>query len=212
MKREKPKLGLPLFRDGTISVDNAESRTATFIASNEEPDRYGDIIRTEGWDLDNFLKNPVLLFGHKSRELPIGRVTKVAKDTLERRLIAEVEFVSKDISEFADSVYKMVKAGFLNAVSVGFLPTKMPNDIKDPVSNQWTGYEFVGQELLELSVVPVPAVPGAIAIARSLSVDKEHVMRAMPDVLPLPVVERGASAFHAARQRELDLLRLKTFA
>ena len=35
-----------------------------FVASDESVDRYGDIIRASGWQLDNFRKNPVLLFAH----------------------------------------------------------------------------------------------------------------------------------------------------
>jgi len=204
MNRNKPNLGALLFRSGIMKVEDGETRSATFIASSEDTDRYGDIIRADGWELDNFKKNPVLLFGHNSRDLPIGKVSNIAVNA-SKQLIADVEFAAKEVSEFADSVYKMVKAGFLNAVSVGFKPTKMPNEIKDPATNAWTGgFEFIGQELLELSVVPVPALPGALAIARSLSVDERHVLRVMPDVLN---VDNGASAFHAARQRQIAMLR-----
>jgi HK97 family phage prohead protease len=200
MLRQKPSLGSDTYRDAVIDNATVAGRKATFIASSEDVDRYGDIIRVEGWDLQHFKTNPILLFGHKSRDLPVGRVTDIGVKG--KQLIADVEFVPKEMNDFAESVYQMVKAGFLNAVSVGFRPTKMPNDIKDPETNKWTGgFEFIAQELLELSVVPVPALPGALAIARSLGVDRSHVERAMlePGVM-------GASAFHAANKRRLAII------
>jgi len=201
LKRTAPKLGNVEYRAATLVVDEVKDRRATFIASNENVDRYGDIIRSDGWDLTNYKTNPQLLFGHKSRDLPVGKAVNVWVDN--KQLLAEVEFATKEINEFADSVYKMVKAGFLNAVSVGFMPTKMPNEIKDPDTNKWTGgYEFIAQELLELSVVPVPALPGALAIARSLGVDSNHVLRAMPDIVAVD----GASAFHASLQRKIAII------
>ena len=197
--RSKPIVGSELYRETMIHVEG-DSRKATFIASSEDVDRYGDIIRSDGWQLDNFRTNPVLLFGHRSRELPIGRVNNIYTNDA-KQLIAEAEFASKEVNDFADSVYKMVKAGFLNGASVGFAPTKMPNDIKDPTTNAWTGYEFIAQELLELSVVSIPALPGALAIARSLGIDESHVRRAMP-----LTIEKGASVFLAAQRRKLAII------
>lgn len=148
-------------------IDGAE-RVVKFIASNEEVDRYGDIIRAKGWQLDNFRKNPMLLFGHNSADYPIGRVRSIKVEGTQ--LVADAEFMTADLSEQADTVYRMVKAGFLNAVSVGFRPIERPKKIMHPETNEWTGgFEFLKQELFELSVVPVPALPGALAVSRSLA-------------------------------------------
>jgi HK97 family phage prohead protease len=200
MKRVAPSIGKQEFKSASFVVSNVQDRHAIFIASSEDKDRYGDIIRVNGWDLTNYKANPIVLFGHQSRNLPIGSAKAWIEGT---QLFADVEFAAKEVYDFADSVYKLVKAGFLNAVSVGFQPTKMPNEIKDPDTNKWTGgYEFIAQELLELSVVPVPALPGALAIARSFDIDEQHVLRAMPDIANVD----GASAFHAALQRKIAII------
>jgi HK97 family phage prohead protease len=192
-----------IYREGSVSVSSidVENRDITFIASNEKKDRYGDIVRSEGWELKNFKKNPVLLFSHQSRELPIGKVSKVEVES--KSLITVCRFATADVYDFADTVFKLVKAGFLNAVSVGFRPTKMPNDIKDPETNQWTGYEWVGQELLELSVVPVPALASALVVARSLGLTQELIERAMPARGELRA--KSVAAFHSARLREIAI-------
>ena len=130
----------------------------TFIASEESSDRMGDVITVDGWDLKNFKRNPVVLFGHQMRSLPIGKVTRVWKDT--KQLLATTLFDSSD--EFASQVEGKIRRGFLNAVSVGFRPLEM-EEIKDSNSDSFfPGFWFLSQELLELSVVSVPAHPKAL--------------------------------------------------
>jgi HK97 family phage prohead protease len=156
-------------------------RTATFVASDESVDRYGDIIRANGWDLNNFKTNNVLLWGHQASLPSIGKVPDIRVEGT--RLIASVEFRPEGDNELADDIYRGLQGGFLNAVSVGFLPTKKPNMLwaaDDPNHEKWpTGYEFVGQELLELSVVAVPANAQAIALARSLAFSEATQRRLM---------------------------------
>jgi HK97 family phage prohead protease len=206
--RRAPEVGQRLNRDGKIekATGDAASRTVTFIASDESVDRYGDIIRASGWDLSNYMNNPVLLFGHDSSVVPIGKVPEIGIEG--SRLVATAQFRPEGESEYADDVYTAVKGGFLNAVSVGFLPTKKPNYIwadDDPNHEKWpTGYEFVGQELLELSVVPVPANAQALALARSLALSEATQRR-------LLVFDERASArvAHQHRRNFLTIARLK---
>ena len=47
-------------------------REFEFIASDETPDSYGDIVRAEGWDLKRYKKNPIIL--HNS---PSGAIERV---------------------------------------------------------------------------------------------------------------------------------------
>ena len=75
------------------------------------------------------------------------------------------------MNEFADDVWKAVDGGFVQAVSVGFLPLDDPGIIRDD-EDRFTGFEFDNQELLELSVVPVPANPSALAVARALAISE----------------------------------------
>ena len=48
-------------------------RTLLMVASQETPDRMGDIVIQSGISKENWRKNPVILFGHKYDSLPIGR-------------------------------------------------------------------------------------------------------------------------------------------
>jgi HK97 family phage prohead protease len=127
---------------------NEKDDTIRWIASTDSVDRQGDSIDPNGWDLSNIGKNLPLLWAHNDRELPIGSVVNAYVEG--NALVAEVKFANK-VNEFAQKVYDLVKAGFLNAVSVGFMPKAYDNEGK-----------MVQQELLELSVVNVPANQDAL--------------------------------------------------
>src|SRR5262245_60381691 len=56
-------------------IDDAEDGLprVKFTISTDARDRDADTIAVKGWSLENYLKNPVILFGHDSRGLPIGQ-------------------------------------------------------------------------------------------------------------------------------------------
>jgi len=141
-----------------------DDRTATFIASDDSVDRYGDVIEANGWDTSQFKSNPQFLFGHDSRSFPIGKVLRTWVDG--NKFMAKVTFLPKGMDEFADKAFAMLKAGFLNAVSVGFQPKKQEPIYDD--DGHWKGTHFIEQSLLELSLVPIPANANAVQVARSL--------------------------------------------
>jgi HK97 family phage prohead protease len=134
------------------------NRVITFIGTKESPDRTGDIIRVDGWEFTNFKNNPVFLWNHDPSIPPIGRITKIQVVGKEVRF--DVEFASKEVNEFADTVFKLFAEGFLSAVSVGFIPKDIEPIFMD---GELIGLEILRQELLELSAVAIPAHQDALA-------------------------------------------------
>lgn len=125
-----------------------------FVASTSDIARDGFIIDAAGWDLANFKRNPVVQWAHNYSEPPIGKVTHI--EVKDDQLLADVVFDQND--EFARKIESKYRSGILNAVSVGF-------DIKQLEPGQGDKPMRATQtELLELSAVPVPADPGALAI------------------------------------------------
>lgn len=198
--RKMPALGECVFKGGSIEDVDSAKRAMRFVASDESVDRYGDIIRARGWQLERFRQNPVLLFGHNSREPAIGGVTKI--EVVGTRLIADVEFDDAPENTKAQVVWGLLEKGYMRAVSVGFAPTGKINTLLDDAGN-WTGFEYTQQELLELSVVPVPANPQALAIAKSLGFD---AAAARPLFVDEP--RAVARAAHERRRRTLEILAL----
>ncbi len=134
------------------SVDE-RNRTIDFVASTPVIDRYDSVV--QGWTLANYAKNPVVLFGHDSEDLPVGRSVSTVLEA-DGGLSAKIQFAPPEIYPFADTVYKMYLAGYLNAVSVGFIPGDTSYDSEANV------FVLRDNDLLEISCVPVPANPEAL--------------------------------------------------
>lgn len=159
-KKEKPlqRKVLP------VEVKEADDdRTLEMTISTENPDRDNDTIRASGWKLQNYKKNPVVLWAHSYRHPPIARATSVK--TEDGKLISQAEFTPEEIYPFGHMVYRMYKGKFLHATSVGFMPLKWEED------EERGGVNFTQQELLEYSAVPVPANPEALLGAKNAGID-----------------------------------------
>ena len=136
-----------------------------FVMSDGSVDRMGDVIEPDGWQLDRFRKNPVALFGHDP-SFPIGRWSDVGVRRGE--LTGRLELMDP-VSERLREIHTAVKAGVLRAVSVGF-----HSDSFKPLG-KGGGLRFTEAELVECSLVSVPANPNALAIAKSLGISREGI-------------------------------------
>jgi len=145
-----------ILREGTSKGD-----LVSFVASTANADRYGDVINQGGWDLSKFRQNPVILLNHNANSLPIG---KGVVDVVDGQLMVDVEFDMDDPQ--AKEVARKTKAGFLNAVSVGFNPidsTPRSTLEKSHPAHGQSGQYFDKAELLEISIVTIPANGDAVA-------------------------------------------------
>jgi len=146
---------------------NSSSRIIRYQFSDDSVGRDGH--RILGWDTRNYGTNPVFQWAHDRTLPPIGKVL----DDLEAEggsLRGSVQYATRDEHPLADTVYQLVRGGYLNAVSTSWLPIdgkwKYSTDRSRP-----GGIDFEKAELLELSQVPVPALPGAVATARAAGVN-----------------------------------------
>jgi HK97 family phage prohead protease len=142
------------------------SKGLTFVLSDESVDRMGDVIRASGWRVANFLKNPVALFGHDSRFI-IGqwRDLRVEGTALKGRL----QLAPSGTSDRIDEVRRLVAADILRAVSVGFRDIES-RPRRDADGKALGGFEFLKQELVEVSMVAVPANANALAVSKALGI------------------------------------------
>lgn len=163
MKLEKGKNSK---KDLSTFTEDMGNRTVRFTISKEVVDRDGDILRASGVDFTNYMKNPVFLSFHNSREFPLGKVTKFwvegssVKADVYFPTIEELSTNPDQASEKAklvDFTYNCYKTGMLNAVSVGFIPLEW-------IETE-NGFDILKWELLEFSAVAVPANQDAIAEA-----------------------------------------------
>jgi HK97 family phage prohead protease len=138
-----------------------------FILSDESPDRIGDVILSEGWELTQFRRNPVALFNHRA-DWPIGRWSNLRVE--DKSLKGTLALAPEGTSPRIDEIRKLVEHGILRAVSVGFRELDAEHlDKKNPFG----GIKFKKQELMECSLVSVPANPNALAVVKSLQISPQ---------------------------------------
>jgi hypothetical protein len=147
-------------------------RVLPWWASDERPDRHGDITR-QYWDLDGYSKNPLVLYGHDWGAPPIGNslgeqiITHTDDDYTGPAMLMHLLFANQ--TEAADSIFRLAKAKFLRTGSVGFFPGVVIN-VQDPDERQTLGLGLSGliygdpqhpNKLVEFTIASVPANPGA---------------------------------------------------
>jgi HK97 family phage major capsid protein/HK97 family phage prohead protease len=138
-----------------------------FRATSEAKDRHGTVIESAGVDVEPFLRNPVVGWGHRTirggdPDDVLGRV-----DAIERGdsfIDVGVRFADH---ERAQLTAKLVRDGFLSAMSVGILPRKTSTRKVDGVNTP----VIERSELLEVSIVPVGSNPEAQRLLRELAGD-----------------------------------------
>jgi hypothetical protein len=157
-----------------VKTSNVEIKAPTIdglipvVASTEDKDRDGDVIMAKGWDLKDFKKNPVIMWAHDYSLPPIGRAHNTRKE--DGRLISDMQFASHDLNPMGDMVRRMFEQKFLNAVSVGFKPSKF-EPLDDDSDDLFKGIRFLKQSLLEYSAVPIPSNPNALSGAKSAGIN-----------------------------------------
>lgn len=132
------------------SVEDDEMIVRGVVGSDDSLDRHGDRINPKGWDLENFKKNPVIMLNHNYSQFPIGKAINIKRK--ENTLIFDIQF-SKTL-ELAKQAFGLVKEGIMKAWSVGFIVLEWGKAGSD--------YTIEKMELLELSLVGIPANPNAL--------------------------------------------------
>jgi len=205
MEEEAVKSRRPDFVIKQAELTVTEDRSGRFIASTNREDRYGDIIE-QSWDLDDFWRNPVFLWGHQSWQTPIGSVREFAANAQMTETHARVEFLPEGVDSFVDKLFRLVKLKALRAVSVGFIPIEIEDRLD--ADQHWIGYRFMRSQLMELSLVTVPANPDAVQLARSIDPHPAFLRRVFSEYRPSEPVA-SAPKFERRNQATETLARLK---
>jgi len=145
-----------------------ENFDVPFTISTAAVDRDGDTIKQDGWELSEYMKNPVVLWAHDTTSPPVAKSTMVFVDPETSTLKSVAKFPSKDLYPFGNMIGRMYLNGFLRGASVGFMPIEYEID---EARDGLMPTNFKKQKLLEWSAVPVPSNPEGLAQARSVGID-----------------------------------------
>lgn len=152
-------------------------RSIRVVASSAAIDSYDEIVE-QSWILDRFMANPVILWAHMSRDLPLGYASDIG--VVNGNLEMTINFVDEKANPKAPQVYESYKQGSMKAVSVGFYP----RDVRMEVRDGREVFVLANNVLLECSCTPIGANPEALA--------KSHArIKALATKKELPGAERA---------------------
>lgn len=174
------------YADTKAKVDESERSVIRYI-STREMDRDNEILDPKGIDYKLYNLNPVVMWAHDYSEMPIGKNVSIEVDDYgvkAKTIYAE--------TEKANDVFNLIKGGFLNTASVGFIPKeriwKGQTGWEKTVAKYnelWetdiekTGAEIITTKwtLLEYSDVPIPSNPYALTldVAKSLHLSTKTI-------------------------------------
>ncbi len=145
----------------TAKQSDADPRD--YVLSDENVDRYGEVITAGGWNLQNFKNHPIALFNHHSDAI-IGRWENVRIEG--RKLLGRLILAAEGTSATVDEVRRLWQQKMLRAVSVGFRPLDKEK-LSETADEYFGPFRYLKQELVEASLVAVPANPNALQVSRS---------------------------------------------
>lgn len=151
-------------RDQDLVTKKYSKYENVFIANSGERDTIGDVVDMEGMDLSRFNANGMVFYQHAGYFTadPDSVIAKGEAWVDGKRLMLGIS--KWDTTEYAQEVKRKVDEDFIVAASIGFIPTKQRYD------EETRTYFIEKSELLEVSVVNIPADPKAVKV-KSLGVN-----------------------------------------
>ena len=145
------------------------------VASTPAVDRDGDRVHPAGLDLENYRRNPVLIYGHNYQDpyAVIGKAAEIVVDEMGLRIRPELREPATD-SDPMHIIKALWEQGLLRAASIGFRPLQV-------MGNNFGGKDITQAELLEVSLVPIPANQTALRLAAKSLDDTDEKAHQEPD-------------------------------
>ena len=175
--------------EGEAGSLDSSATTLDFIASTATLDRYHEVIEPSGWRLDSYRSNPVFQNAHNYGDIlfTLGKAltTEVRSVGGAHALCQRIQFAT-EVNPVARIAYGLYKGGFLNAVSVGFIPLRWEDGGSSAASAKGSNdprRRYLEQELLEVSAVAIPANPDALALGLKSGVVTKSDLQATFDLL-----------------------------
>ena len=170
---------------GFLRQIDQKARTVEAVISTGNIARDQMIIDPDGWDFRNYMRNPVVLWGHDDGAMPVARTIGEPKRTT-TEILATAEFDADDPE--ADRLLGKIARGYVNATSVRWLPKRTEMRSLQTEKGERDVLVFVEQELLEWSFVSIPTDPGAMIMrADGAAVDLSAFGSPAPPPMPDPI-------------------------
>lgn len=143
----------------TAEIESKSAGGGRIVISTADVDRDHDRVMPRGAILDNYLKNPVVMWGHNYYDPAdmIGRATNL--EVTDAGIMADFELRPAANDQDPQNIVRLLwDGGWVRTASIGFRPIEM-------TPNEFGGNDIRAWELLEFSLVSVPANAAALRLA-----------------------------------------------
>lgn len=195
---KKPQFTPP---EHAVVKANYDPKKKLAVASTDSVDRHNEVINQEGWDLEQFKANPVMLWAHDNYEPAIGYAENLQVVQLgdKKALTFTPVFHGKtELSAAIDALYngdpETQMKPVLNSFSVGFRPLEADGNV------------YTKNELLEISCVNVPANSDARVLAYKGLVSKGISDRVAKDVVNIKGAVQDELDVEAVWEQKRELM------
>lgn len=206
-----------IYSVGITKEIDEEARTLVAYASTPVVDRIGDLIAPNAWQLDNYLKHPIVFISHNySPDHWFGN-TEWIKAT-KKGLLFQPHAAT---TPMADEAFQFIQDTGIAAFSVGARPLEwkqmtvgeLPDNLKEGVPKHMKSGDiitlFTKVELLEISLVGIPMCATAVLVAGKKGLIKSAELMSIIQPAIDEFDEKDPNldekvAENAAKKKELD--------
>jgi len=178
------------------SAEMIENRQVEFVISSESVDTYDSVFRIDGWELDDYTRNPIVCYQHRSNSDDPDNIIGTSILRIEGdQLIGTVTFEDADVNPKAEKIFRKVQSGTLKMASIGarVLDARFGDEKKG--ENKDVLY-FTRQKLMEWSIVSVGSNPDAHK--RNAQTIEELRTAAAKEITVVPeIIENTRSVYEA---------------
>lgn len=181
---------MKVFKTVDFQVLEKADNGGRILISNASFDRDSDRVFPMGAQLDNYLRNPVVQWGHSYSEpwQTVGKTTAI--EITNDGIVASFELRPAANDQDPQNIVKLLwDGGWVRTASIGFIP-------KGAQPNQAGGNDFTSWELLEWSLVPIPANQDALRMSMK-ALDSQPEMRISFGESPYVISNTSTKLFEA---------------
>ncbi|MGR3176770.1 MAG: HK97 family phage prohead protease [Candidatus Anammoxibacter sp.] len=153
-----------------IKEVNETKKTARFTISDDTVDRTGDVVLPGAFNVEEFMKHPVLVANHNAHSSLLGNIGKILDITSKATMVdAQAEWFTDEGNPEADFGFKLMQKK-IGAFSINFLPVSMvmgdniksDDEISSKIKKKNPFRVFKKIDLMEVSQVILPANRNAL--------------------------------------------------
>lgn len=184
----------------SLSILSRTKDGGRILINTASVDRDRDRVLPSGMNSDNYIRNPIVQWGHNYRDpwATVGRTIGLEVSPVPEGVVADFELRPAANDQDPQNIVRLLWEGeWIRTASIGFIPRQgKPNELG--------GTDFTAWELLEWSLVPIPSNQDALRLAmKGILYDGET----LPSASEWETLQKRGRVLSAKNQQRIESAR-----